>query len=295
MGSSEAFLLDNNDGIVNPNEPPPEEVLQTSKPHLPGDIIASIDRIDVLSECTTPCTPATPMTPATPANEEFGVCLPPGALNASADTLLIFDWDDTLCPSFWIRHHGMTLQDPFVDECFRVQLNSLAIVVQEVLDLALSLGEVIIITNAEHGWIDRSVEQWMPTLSDTVRKFTRISARSVWEPKGVTSPCSWKSNQFHESILHFKDNRLNKFDAKSVISIGDSPHEREALNRVGNTAAADCTIKSVQLLLRPTLEMLKHQLITLKHALPKVVKWKETLDLRFNNNVPVPMGPMGGM
>lgn len=77
-------------------------------------------------------------------------------------------------------------------ERIKPDLASLASSVRRLLELAKSLGEVVIITNAETGWIELSCGKWYPELLTFVKQFTAISARSMFEPEGVMSPCGWK-------------------------------------------------------------------------------------------------------
>ena len=102
---------------------------------------------------------------------------------------------------------------------------------KELLTNAKELGETIIITNAETGWVELSCGKWFPELLVFIKQFKIYSARSLFEPQGVTSPCGWKANAFRAAIDTFYSRYLHQ-SWKNVISIGDSPHEREALLRV---------------------------------------------------------------
>jgi hypothetical protein len=114
---------------------------------------------------------------------------------ASQRNLIIFDWDDTLCPTHWIRHHLLcALEDTMefmvsgkgeeqdtlteywqeLPSWFRHPLphepkyeepiTELLSVVEEVLRTACGLGRVVILTNGISGWVSKSAKQWLSPL-----------------------------------------------------------------------------------------------------------------------------------
>lgn len=73
--------------------------------------------------------------------------------------VIFFDWDDTLFPSTFLASKGFRLDthpDRFVN--LLEPLQELESCVLDVLRLAMSFGTVIIITNAEQGWVQLSAE-----------------------------------------------------------------------------------------------------------------------------------------
>eukprot|EP00811_Abedinium_folium_P025281 NODE_3602_length_2012_cov_8.715650.p1 GENE.NODE_3602_length_2012_cov_8.715650~~NODE_3602_length_2012_cov_8.715650.p1 ORF type:complete len:442 (+),score=97.40 NODE_3602_length_2012_cov_8.715650:590-1915(+) len=118
--------------------------------------------------------------------------LPPAAY-PSKRSLIFFDWDDTLCPTSWIRHMvkmymadcaawavGGADEDDAVDELrthipawFKQPLTDFPIeepigalqrAVINVIECAQELGVVVIVTNSVKDWVESSARQWMPTL-----------------------------------------------------------------------------------------------------------------------------------
>jgi hypothetical protein len=106
------------------------------------------------------------------------------------ETLIILDWDDTLCPSTWISEHPR-LRWNEVAPCFRggcadEELGSSArgngceaaaedarmlehltehtSTVAALLRVAVSLGKVVIVTLAEEHWVNTSIRNFMPGL-----------------------------------------------------------------------------------------------------------------------------------
>lgn len=202
-------------------------------------------------------------------------------------TIIIFDWDDTLCPSTTcMRHHGLSvLGDPPEGEVARA-LEVLGEEVQRVLEQASQLADkVVIVTNAEEGWVDLSCKAWLPGLLPILETCEVASARSTWEPRGVLSPAGWKARTFEDVIDKFYSRYSNQ-SWKNIISIGDAPHEREALSRVVRWAPISngkkCRSKSVKFVLRPSIDQLTRELQMLRESLSVIVWHDDDLDLHFS-------------
>eukprot|EP00928_Gymnodinium_smaydae_P071629 TRINITY_DN55167_c0_g1_i1.p1 TRINITY_DN55167_c0_g1~~TRINITY_DN55167_c0_g1_i1.p1 ORF type:complete len:352 (+),score=62.14 TRINITY_DN55167_c0_g1_i1:85-1056(+) len=202
-------------------------------------------------------------------------------------TIIIFDWDDTLCPSTTcMRTHGLSvLGDPPTGEVAHA-LEELAEEVALLLEQATNLAEkVVVVTNAEEGWVDLSCKAWLPSLYPLLARCEVASARSTWEPQGVVSPAGWKARTFGEVIDKFYS-RYDHQTWKNVISVGDAPHEREALSRVVRQTQLDrarhCRSKSVKFVLRPTIDQLIRELQMLRESLKVIVWHDDDLDLHFS-------------
>eukprot|EP00927_Polykrikos_kofoidii_P023033 TRINITY_DN21330_c0_g1_i1.p1 TRINITY_DN21330_c0_g1~~TRINITY_DN21330_c0_g1_i1.p1 ORF type:complete len:348 (+),score=50.99 TRINITY_DN21330_c0_g1_i1:30-1046(+) len=108
-------------------------------------------------------------------------------------TIILLDWDDTLCPSNWIRT-GRPHLDYFKpaprDERFQRPLRELQKHVAATLNLALKLGKVVIVTNAMDPWVELSCKNFLPELTSIVKTIPVIYARSVYESNACDSPMS---------------------------------------------------------------------------------------------------------
>ncbi|CAK9065366.1 unnamed protein product [Durusdinium trenchii] len=201
-------------------------------------------------------------------------------------TIIIFDWDDTICPSTTcMRQHGLSVLGPRPSVELASRLEVLANEARHVIDVAASLADkVVVVTNAEEGWVEMSCRAWLPSLLETVSKCEVASARSQFEPTGVTSPAGWKARCFEEVIEGFYQRYPNQ-SWKNIISIGDAPHEREALARVVRMApifrGKRCRAKSVKFVLRPTIEQLVRELHLLRESLREIVVHDDDLDMHF--------------
>lgn len=202
-------------------------------------------------------------------------------------TILILDWDDTLCPTtMCMRTLGLSVMgDPPTGRLME-ELTELAQEVKLLLERCLELaGLVVIVTNAEEGWVPLAQKAWLPGLEEVLSRCEVASARSTWEPHGVTSPAGWKARTFEDFVDRFYS-RYPRQSWKNIISVGDAPYEREALARVVSWAphsgGKKCRSKSVKFVIRPSVEQLKLQLQMLSKSLAEIVSYDDDLDLHFS-------------
>jgi len=202
-------------------------------------------------------------------------------------TVIIFDWDDTLCPSTTcMRTHGLSVLGALPEGELAAALEELATEGRLLIEAASELAEkVVIVTNAEEGWVDLSCRAWLPSLQDTIAKCEVYSARSTWEPQGISSPAGWKARTFEDVIEKFYS-RYQHQSWKNIISVGDAPHEREALARVVRWAPSGsgkrCRSKSVKFVLRPSIDHLTRELQMLRESVKEIVWHDDDLDLHFS-------------
>eukprot|EP00932_Pfiesteria_piscicida_P020650 SRR837773.7450.p1 GENE.SRR837773.7450~~SRR837773.7450.p1 ORF type:complete len:259 (+),score=88.84 SRR837773.7450:114-779(+) len=202
-------------------------------------------------------------------------------------TIIILDWDDTLCPSTTcMRHLGLSVLGDPPEGKVASDLHALSLEVGLLMDAAMELAEkVVIVTNAEEGWIELACKAWLPGLSSHLEKAEVVSARSTWEPQGVASPAGWKARAFEDEVSKFYSRYAHQ-SWKNIISIGDAPHEREALSRVVRWAPVrpgkKCRSKSVKLILRPSIQQLTREIQMLRANLKEIVWHDDDLDLQFS-------------
>lgn len=99
-------------------------------------------------------------------------------------TIILFDWDDTLCPSHWIRENRPALsffKACPTDEKYQKPLRELQVHVLATLQLAMKLGKVVIVTNAMDPWVETSCRNFLPQLLDIVLTLPVLYARSIYE------------------------------------------------------------------------------------------------------------------
>lgn len=206
-------------------------------------------------------------------------------------TILLLDWDDTLLPTAFIQQSGFRLEGPVPSPDLQQELDKLAAEVKETIGLARTLGTVIIVTNAENGWVELTTQRFFSGLADELENIEVISARSKHEPQGISSPLEWKLRTFQEVIdkklemmkeiiptpqggvaLADSDKKLN------VISIGDSTHEREAILKV-TEGMSNVLCKSLKLMERPDLDQMTRQHGIIRSCLENITRHDEPMDL----------------
>merc|ERR1740120_272257 len=162
---------------------------------------------------------------------------------APCENLIIFDWDDTLFPTTWLREQGLLEKEAGITHEQDEQLQALADLVAVTLEAAKRRGGVAIVTNAEQGWVEMSCEEIMPSLQAHLAGVRIISASSRHEKHWGFAPRRWKCLAFEELVNEFYGtlDRSDVASRRNVISMGDSEHEMEALRRVA--ASTECRAK----------------------------------------------------
>lgn len=210
--------------------------------------------------------------PTSPTSERPATPEPP-----AQSSFIIFDWDDTLLSSTWLAQHGIRLDEPAViPEEVRSQLDALQASVVKLLEMAVSLGTVCIITNAETGWVELSARRFIPSVVPLLSKVRVLSARSTFEPE-VSCPSEWKVRAFARELgAHYSKHESSVI--RNVLSFGDSIHERHAVHRV-TSGVPNTRTKSIKFVERPTAEQLKRQVDLVRGCISDVVSHSGDLDL----------------
>ena len=174
------------------------------------------------------------------------------------NSLIIFDWDDTLFPTSFFAKNGYFSENTFLaekEDKFFQRINKLEKAVIDLLNLALSKGDVYIITNAQSGWVEYSSNIFYPNLHKIMDKIKIISARGEWEDIFPNDIKQWKMKSF--------SNLRNNFDDKlvtNIICLGDSMLEIEAGRFLAN-CFKEAFIKTVKFKEAPKPDELNKQLI----------------------------------
>merc|ERR1719352_443896 len=150
----------------------------------------SCKAIDAISDCSTICDQA-----ALVIDDEQGV-----------ETLIIFDWDDTLFPTSWLMDKKGFREDAdnklgllSLSPSDRDLLEAVAERARRSLQMANSIGHVVIVTNAEQGWVELSCAKFMPSLQETLADVPIFSARSTYEASCMSSS-QWKCRSFRDLV-----------------------------------------------------------------------------------------------
>jgi len=173
-----------------------------------------------------------------------------------SQSLIIFDFDDTVFPTSWLFENlgraaiseGRSAATPDV-------LWALALLTKQMsamLDAALGVSEVLFITNAAPdyagvGWVQHCVQHFMPELMDYFEVIRVVYAREAFRQSGrveeavqpqlnvvvegvtETLTMAWKVEAMKQALSTFYGDAASW---KNVMSVGDSLDELDALTEV---------------------------------------------------------------
>lgn len=197
----------------------------------------------------------------------------------TSQSVIVFDWDDTLLASSFLSTKGYRLDNdmertPEID----AHLKELEQAVISVITLALTYGNVVIITNAETGWVQLSAQKFIPGVVPLLSKLKVFSARSTFESRHPESPLKWKFCAFQETLhsVYTSDSKIGK----NIISFGDSHVEREAVRAV-TRGMPNTRTKSVKFAERPSMEQLRRQIELVTNCFQYIHNHEGDLDLQL--------------
>mmetsp|Transcript_15169 Transcript_15169/g.34568 ORF Transcript_15169/g.34568 Transcript_15169/m.34568 type:complete len:328 (-) Transcript_15169:81-1064(-) len=212
-------------------------------------------------------------------------------------TIIIFDWDDTLCPTTWLRSVAIfgengQLKGAVINSEARKQLHQLSEQVVVLLQLAQSLGKVVIVTNARRPWVDTSCHHLLPAVKSHLKDINVEYALEHVGPEEVQRGQEQKSsgavkNESIDIMLTETKYRAMKVTVqkfysryenqswKNLISIGDAHFEHHAIRKLGEERPSKeqkCRVKTIKLIEGPTLPGLVLQLQVVTASLGKIIK-----------------------
>lgn len=202
----------------------------------------------------------------------------------------MFDWDDTLLSSSWLAGLGYRLDSNMTNAqpSLFSSLATLSAAVIDLLRLAAQHGRVVVITNAETGWVELSAQKFIPTVVPVLAELNVhvFSARSTFEASFPDAPLKWKSCAFEHVLLESGSTCLSTGKAihKNVLSLGDSHVEREAVRQV-TSEMMNTLCKSVKFAERPTCEQLTRQLTLVHNCFSYILNHQNHLDLQLTVTV----------
>lgn len=144
-------------------------------------------------------------------------------------TAIVFDWDDTLLCTTYLaaKSKGSRKNDPTLG----LKMEQLDDIVSGLLEQALSLGKVFIITNSVGGWVEHSAEQYLEKTSLILRQVVIMSARADHEMQCPAGDYSmWKLFSFTKCLKSKLINNCINTVVTNLISVGDSFLELDAVH-----------------------------------------------------------------
>ena len=140
------------------------------------------------------------------------------------ETVIIFDWDDTLLATSFINPTGVFNPQAPVTRDVMKQMTILEKYTTKILEMSVKHGVTYIITNAGEGWVEYSAKKFMPSCIHFLNKTKIISARAKYE-KVTEDYTKWKLNAFMEA-----KEQLAEAHIKNIIALGDNQLEIDAAN-----------------------------------------------------------------
>jgi len=166
-------------------------------------------------------------------------------------TLIVFDWDDTLMYTTFLLHgKGRAVTPATARHLQNIERTAYAL-----LEKAMGLGTTVIVTNAQEGWVEECVKWHMPSMKPLLRKVPVISARTLHETE-CSDVGQWKNRAFLELG---KQLSLDPEMITNLVSVGDSNFEMEAAHLLGEQFPHSL-LKTVKLKERPSCEELMKEL-----------------------------------
>ncbi|KAJ8905357.1 hypothetical protein NDN08_001864 [Rhodosorus marinus] len=203
----------------------------------------------------------------------------PCPVQDSGKTLIVFDWDDTLLPSTFLTYGcGLRVSDDVpVPEDVGGRIDPVAEAAVEALSIAMQHGDVVIVTNAEHGWVEMSSDKFLPRINHFIREngITVVSARSAFEEEIPDSPVDWKIGTFSQQV---QSSDRKSYD--NLVVIGDDECERLAGHAMSRIAPC-LSIKTVKFVRKPEPSQLARQLGLLAQSLSDLCEEQGNHDVNF--------------
>ena len=198
----------------------------------------------------------------------------PSIKDKTHNTLILFDWDDTLLCTTFLTKNGVYDENLILTDKEKEKVSKLEKSVFKLLNIAIEKGNVFIITNAGQGWVEYSAEKYYPSVLKVLEKIKIISARGEYEKQYPNDSRMWKIQAFLNMQKEFNSNLVT-----NIICLGDSFIEIEA----GHILASkfnQAFIKTVKFRESPKPEELNKQLNLVADQFDSIYKTIKNLTIR---------------
>ena len=190
------------------------------------------------------------------------------------NTIIIFDWDDTLLPTSFLTPGGIFNEEIKFSDSDIEKIKKIEECVFLLLTESIEKGNVYIITNAGKGWVEFSAKRFYPSIVGLLKKIEIISARGEYEKKFPGNSRQWKIQAFL-NLLKYVNIKL----VTNIICMGDSLFEMEA-GRILASKFKEAFIKTVKFREAPKLDELIKQLKLVCHQFNSIYSSIKSLTIR---------------
>jgi uncharacterized protein (DUF1697 family) len=194
------------------------------------------------------------------------------------ENLILLDWDDTILPTSWLLQNKITIENVIYSKLIE-DLSIHQNCCYEFFTQLLKCSNIIIITNAEQGWVEESCKKILPRVWPIISNIKIVSARTSYMAI-ADCPFTWKELAFRVQIEVYVKNNPNI--VKNIMSIGDAVYERNALMLVSKdlkNMASNYYIKSIKFHDNPDIYLLIQQLDIVSTNIIEILKKNSDLDL----------------
>eukprot|EP00929_Paragymnodinium_shiwhaense_P101492 TRINITY_DN6463_c0_g1_i2.p1 TRINITY_DN6463_c0_g1~~TRINITY_DN6463_c0_g1_i2.p1 ORF type:complete len:340 (-),score=99.33 TRINITY_DN6463_c0_g1_i2:337-1356(-) len=210
-------------------------------------------------------------------------------------TIIIFDWDDTLCPSTFMKRRSQATRGPLskslkqsIPENISKELDKLTDQVIPLLRAAQAMGKVVLVTNARRPWVNTSCGKYIPKIQEALKGIDVVYAMEFVcdsAPLTTSTLTESKARAMKAAVGEFYSKYAGQ-SWKNLISVGDALYEHEAIrqvarNRPGGKYPKKCRTKTVKLIEAPTIPGMVMQLSLLENWLAKIVLKDDDVDIDF--------------
>jgi len=220
---------------------------------------------------------------------------------AASESLILFDWDDTLCPTTACQQLVKSSQGAAGDPLLRTH----AAAVSSCLHVASSLGRVVIVTMAQRCWVNSCIAKLMPDVAHVLKELKieivcaresmtqRLNRLASSDDRNPSQYLKTKAMEriiksFYKApgILSRVGRPVRARSWKNVVSIGDSVAERLALQdlvfrhsqRGRRGEWKECRCKTLLLVEEPSLAQITKEVEYLPQMLRTLVNYDGDFD-----------------
>lgn len=178
--------------------------------------------------------------------------------NIVMSNLIIYDFDDTLFPSYSYVNHTINFNDEVFNEIDNIMF--------ELLNYSLSIAEVKIISDGDIGWL-------LEILGHLPKTFKLINDQIE-----IVSTVNYYSHLFRKNVNEYKLNyileNINICEYDNIINIGDGNNELYATTSINKMFGNK--IKHIQWIYESSYDKWKYQMLNMKEFIEIMLSTNET-------------------
>jgi hypothetical protein len=195
------------------------------------------------------------------------------------NNIIIFDWDDTLMCTSYLMSNNLFKDNFKLPESDLSKLDQLQKNVSKILKLALDVANVYIVTNAAHGWVEHSVNNFFPQVKPLLKYIRVVSARTLYETRFPNDMMQWKTLTYLDLKKYYKSDKLT-----NLLCVGDSPVDMYAAKVLASNFS-DCYFKTIKFKDAPKLDELDKQLSLVISKFLEIIKSNRSLSIKVEKKL----------